>query len=265
MPLPQNPMSQGTDDGRNAVTQALLDVQNPPPRLDGAQLQPPQGMQGMGAPQGPPPPPSPQGPPPPPTGGGMPGAMPGGMPPGGGMPMGAPMPGMGGCLRACRECGSMPPPMPSMPLQQPQQQPGQSPTDMGGKPSAPTPPNPTNTLAAANTNNIGSTVANAFLNNTNQYTPEGSLRYDQTGSYSWTDPLTGTTADIPRFSATQQYSPQQQKIMIRSTPANTTWRACPIPSPAGCRTNWRGRWTSIPTPGGRPQFDLRGRQVQDLH
>ena len=84
---------------------------------------------------------------------------------------------------------------------------------MGGKPSAPTPPNPTNTLAAANTNNIGSTIANAFLNNTNQYTPEGSLRYDQTGSYSWTDPLTGTTSDIPRFSATQQYSPQQQKIM----------------------------------------------------
>ena len=50
------------------------------------------------------------------------------------------------------------------------------------------------------------------MNNTNQITPEGELRYDPTGSYTWNDPYTGLAVNIPTFTATQIRSPQQQAI-----------------------------------------------------
>ena len=71
------------------------------------------------------------------------------------------------------------------------------------KPDAPTPPNPVATAAASTSTNVGTAVANAFLNNTNQITPEGELRYDPTGSYTWHDPYTGMDVNIPTFTATQ--------------------------------------------------------------
>jgi len=55
-------------------------------------------------------------------------------------------------------------------------------------------------------------VANAFLNNVNQNTPQGSLSYDVTGNYSWSDPVTGQTYQIPRFTSTQTQTPMQQSI-----------------------------------------------------
>ena len=72
-----------------------------------------------------------------------------------------------------------------------------------GKPSAPTPPNPITTAAAQTGSNVSTGVANAFLNNVNQNTPQGSLTYDVTGNYDWTDPVTNQTYKIPRFTATQ--------------------------------------------------------------
>jgi hypothetical protein len=81
-----------------------------------------------------------------------------------------------------------------------------------GKPDPPTPPNPTATAAAQTGTNVSTGVANAFLNNVNQNTPEGSLNYDVTGNYSWTDPSTGSTYNIPRFTSTQSLSPQQQLL-----------------------------------------------------
>ena len=81
-----------------------------------------------------------------------------------------------------------------------------------GKPSAPTPPNPITTAGLATGTNVNTAVANAFLNNTNQVTPQGSLTYQPTDNYSWTDPTTGSTYTIPRFTATQTLSPQQQAI-----------------------------------------------------
>lgn len=89
---------------RNAITQALMNVQNPQPRTEMPGAQP--GMPGMGAPPGPQgiPPGAPPGMPgaggmPPPGGGGMPG---GAMPPGGVMPPPA----------AMAQQGGQPPPMP---------------------------------------------------------------------------------------------------------------------------------------------------------
>jgi hypothetical protein len=55
-------------------------------------------------------------------------------------------------------------------------------------------------------------VANAFLNNVNQVTPQGSLTYNPTGAYNWADPVTGTNYSIPTFTATQTLSPTQQAI-----------------------------------------------------
>lgn len=81
-----------------------------------------------------------------------------------------------------------------------------------GKPDPPTPPNPYQTAAAQTGTNVSTGVANAFLNNVNQNTPEGSLRYDVTGTHAWTDPSTGHTYNIPTFTSTQSLSPQGQAI-----------------------------------------------------
>jgi Chaperone of endosialidase len=80
------------------------------------------------------------------------------------------------------------------------------------KPDAPTPPDPYRTAAAQTGTNVSTGVANAFLNNVNQITPDGSLRYDVTGNHSWTDPSTGQTYNIPTFTSTQSLSPQGQAI-----------------------------------------------------
>lgn len=83
---------------------------------------------------------------------------------------------------------------------------------MGKKSKPPAPPDPRQTAAAQTGTNVSTAVANAFLNNTSQVTPDYALQYDVTGSHSWTDPSTGKTYQIPRFTAYQQLSPQQQKL-----------------------------------------------------
>jgi len=85
----------------------------------------------------------------------------------------------------------------------------------------PAPPDPIRTAAAATATNVGTSVANAFLNNVNQITPEGKLNYDPTGSYSWNDPTTGQTYNIPTFTATQTLSPIMQNIRNQSMGAQT--------------------------------------------
>ena len=46
-------------------------------------------------------------------------------------------------------------------------------------------------------------------------TPQGSLDYNQTNTYSWTDPTTGQTYNIPQFTATQTLTPQGQAIQAQ--------------------------------------------------
>lgn len=89
-----------------------------------------------------------------------------------------------------------------------------------GKKSAPAAPNPKETASASTSTNVGTAVANAYLGNVNQKTPDGSLSYAQTGSYKWSDPYTGKTYDIPTFTATQTLSPQQQAIKGQSDAAS---------------------------------------------
>lgn len=88
-----------------------------------------------------------------------------------------------------------------------------------GKPSAPKPPDPQQTAAAQTGTNIGSAIANTAMGQVNQFTPYGSLTYEQTGSTSYTDPYTGQTYDLPQYSATTSLSPEQQAILDQSQSA----------------------------------------------
>lgn len=81
-----------------------------------------------------------------------------------------------------------------------------------GKKSAPAPPDPRQTAAAATGTNIGTAIANSVLGNANQIGPDGTIMYSQQGSYKWTDPYTGQTYNIPRTTATTTLSANQQQI-----------------------------------------------------
>lgn len=76
--------------------------------------------------------------------------------------------------------------------------------------SAPKPPDPKETSAAQTGTNVSTAIANAMMGNVNQITPDGTLNYSQTGSYTFNDPYTGHSYEIPTFTATQTLSPQGQ-------------------------------------------------------
>jgi Chaperone of endosialidase len=88
-----------------------------------------------------------------------------------------------------------------------------------GKDDPPTPPDPTATAGAQTASNVSTAVANAFLNATNQQTPLGTLNYDVTSTYNFTDPTTGATYNIPRFTATQALGPIQQQTQDQTEAA----------------------------------------------
>lgn len=79
-------------------------------------------------------------------------------------------------------------------------------------PAAPAPPDPKETSAASTATNVGTAIANAMMGNVNQVTPNGNLNYNQTGNYTWNDPYTGKSYDIPTFTATTSLTPAGQKL-----------------------------------------------------
>jgi hypothetical protein len=86
--------------------------------------------------------------------------------------------------------------------------------------SAPAPTPPRETSAASTGTNISTAIANAFLTNMNETGPDGSKTFDQTGSTTITDPYTGKTYNIPRFSVTTTLSPEQQAIKAKQDAAS---------------------------------------------
>lgn len=78
--------------------------------------------------------------------------------------------------------------------------------------SAPKPTDPKKTSAAQTGSSVSTAIANSFLTNMNETTPDGTKTFDQSGSYSFTDPYTGQSYDVPRFSVTQTLSDGQQAI-----------------------------------------------------
>lgn len=81
---------------------------------------------------------------------------------------------------------------------------------MGKKAPAPTPPRETS--AAATGTNVSTAIANAWLQNMNETTADGSKTFSQTGTRQVKDPYTGQTYDVPTFSVTQTLSDAQQAI-----------------------------------------------------
>lgn len=79
-------------------------------------------------------------------------------------------------------------------------------------PRPPTPPDPHETAAAQTGTNIGTAVANNAMGMVNQVTPDGSLTYSQNGTYSWTDPYTHQTYNLPQYTATTAFSANGQAI-----------------------------------------------------
>lgn len=75
----------------------------------------------------------------------------------------------------------------------------------------PKPPDPDATAAAQGNMNVSTAVANQFLNHTDQNTPDGSLKYSQTGTNVWKGP-DGKTYRIPKFTANQTLTGMGQKI-----------------------------------------------------
>lgn len=75
------------------------------------------------------------------------------------------------------------------------------------KPDSPTPPDPVATANAQTSSNIETAIANGYLGATNQNTPYGTVRYNQTGSQQ-----VGNN-QVPTFESTVSLNPQYQKIL----------------------------------------------------
>ncbi len=81
-----------------------------------------------------------------------------------------------------------------------------------GKPKAPKAPDPKETAAAQTGTNISTATANAWFQQPNQVTPDGTLTRTQTGMQTIFDPSSGKSYQIPTFTDTVAYSPEQQAI-----------------------------------------------------
>lgn len=80
-------------------------------------------------------------------------------------------------------------------------------------------PSPTETAAAQSASNRDTALSSQLLNMTNQQGPYGSLNYNQTGTNSYVDSLTGKTVTVPQFTATTTLSPEQQAILDQTQAA----------------------------------------------
>ena len=85
--------------------------------------------------------------------------------------------------------------------------------------SSPKAPDPMKTAQSQAAANQGTAISQQLLNFVDQQSPYGSLSYNQTGTSSYVDPLTGKTVTVPKFTATQTLSPQQQAILDQTQAA----------------------------------------------
>lgn len=77
---------------------------------------------------------------------------------------------------------------------------------------APDPTPPRDTSAATTSSNLSTAIGNAWLTNMNEYGPDGSREFTQSGMQTVTDPYTGQTYQVPQFSVRTTLSPEQQAI-----------------------------------------------------
>lgn len=79
-------------------------------------------------------------------------------------------------------------------------------------PSPPPAPDPVATANAQSNLNTNTAITQQLLNQTDQVTPNGTLKYDQTGSSTFTG-ADGKTYTVPKFTATQTLTPAQQALL----------------------------------------------------
>lgn len=79
-------------------------------------------------------------------------------------------------------------------------------------PTPPAAPDPMATAQAQGQMNQNTAVTQQLLNMTDQITPDGSLKYDQTGNSTFTG-ADGKTYTVPKFQATTTLSPAQQALL----------------------------------------------------
>lgn len=81
-----------------------------------------------------------------------------------------------------------------------------------GKPKAPKPADPKETSSASTATNVGTAIANAWMGNVNENTPDGRTTVTQSGTKTWNDPYTGKSYEIPTFTRDTTLSGAQQAI-----------------------------------------------------
>jgi hypothetical protein len=92
---------------------------------------------------------------------------------------------------------------------------------MGGSSSPPPPTPPRETSAAQTGANISTAIANNMMQNANLIGADGSTQTtNQTGTYTFTDPYTNMSYDIPTFTRTEALSPIRQQTLTQNNQAN---------------------------------------------
>lgn len=86
--------------------------------------------------------------------------------------------------------------------------------------SAPKPTDPKETSAAQTGTSVATAIANAYLGNVNENTPDGSTTVTKTGMQSIYDPYTDKTYQIPTFTRNTTLSPEQQAIKQQNDAAS---------------------------------------------
>lgn len=85
-----------------------------------------------------------------------------------------------------------------------------------GKPKSPKAPDPVETGKAQTGTNVATAIANQLGNMTNQVTPYGSKNYSQSGDFTFTDPVSGTSYSIPRFTETTTLTKDGQYLQDKT-------------------------------------------------
>lgn len=85
---------------------------------------------------------------------------------------------------------------------------------------APKPTDPKETSAAQTGTSVATAIANAYLGNVNEITPDGTTTVTQSGMQSIFDPYTNKTYQIPTFTRNTTLSPEQQAIKQQNDAAS---------------------------------------------
>lgn len=84
--------------------------------------------------------------------------------------------------------------------------------DVFKSPKKPKAPDPKEVAAAQTGSNVATATANSYLNNVNQVGPDGRVDYTSDGFQTITDPSTGQSYQVPRWTQTTTLSPTGQQI-----------------------------------------------------